>query len=180
MKNIILCIVCFCLFSVVMSGCGTINDLKTEGKNIVGMTNPWTDIDAGQAAKAAGFAFAVPENADKTNFRILKAKDLVEMNFIISNAKCTARTRPSENMEDISGMFYDWEMERKSTILGLSVNERFAKEGLKYISSFLWHDQKKGRTYSMSCVCDGSVNGQSCNTDMPKGISAAVFANAAE
>jgi len=181
MKKIISYTACISLFSVILAGCGAINNFKEKNSGfIAGMPNPWTGIDEKQASEAAGFAFVLPENADKGNFRMMKMSNMVEMSFSMPGAECTARTMPSKKMEDISGMYYDWDIEKKGTVLGFSGEERFTKEGNKYIFSGVWHNKGKGRTYSLSCICDNADKGQSCSAAMAKGISAAVFANAAE
>ena len=159
------------LFSVFSVGCkGNTEGQSFEQKRgnfIAGMPNPWTDIDAKAASEAAGFAFAVPENADKVIFRLLNSENLTEMDFYLHDTKCTARTKPSKGLEDISGMWYGWEKEKKSTVLGFPGKERFAKNDSNAVSSGLWHNKKKGRTYSLSCVCGISDNESICHDSSP-------------
>lgn len=173
------------IFSVFIAGCDNGTESKTgkSGKTgiIAGMPNPWTDIDAKAASEAAGFAFAIPENADKVIYRLLNSKNLTEMDFYLQNTKCTARTEPSKEMEDISGMWYGWEKEKESIILGFPGKERFARNDSNAVSSGLWYDKKKGRIYSLSCVCgisDISSVCQDSNISSLAKTAAAIFAAA--
>ena len=187
MKNIIPSIAYICLFSVLMAGCGSISDFNVsvpDSNNfIAGMPNPWTDITEKQASESAGFAFVAPKNAENVYFRLLKEDNLIEMRFNLSGARCTARTKTSKEKEDISGMWYAWSEDRKSKIFNVIGKERAAEDGGNSVYSGIWHDIKKERIYSLSCICYDTSKNHSCNGALPLGISATattVFANAAK
>lgn len=123
---------------------------KAVPANTASIINPWLEIDAQDAEKAAGFKLGIPPGAEKIIYRLLAANNMVEMQFIINGEKWTARTKPAEEYEDISGMYFKWKSETKNNILGLEGKELRTESEGKNILSGLWHDSKKSRMFSLS------------------------------
>ena len=155
------------LFCVAMTSCDrksmtnsntdstkTIADSENKARHasLVGMPNPWTDTNAAEAEKTAGFTLGIPEGATDTIYRILGSQNLVEMDFMLNRDRWTARTKPAKEPEDISGMYFSWKSDSAADteILPLPGKERRTESDGKHILSALWFDKENSRVYSLS------------------------------
>lgn len=155
------------LFCVAMTSCDrksitnsntystkTIADSENKARHasLVGMPNPWTDTNAAEAEKTAGFTLGIPEGATDIIYRILKSEKLVEMDFRLYGERWTARTKPAADTEDISGMYFKWSYDSSAdtAVLPLPGKERRAESSGKHILSALWFDKENSRVYSLS------------------------------
>lgn len=163
------------VLSLFIAGCNA-SGTPAGGVFFTGMPNPWIETDAATFAGEAGFAFAVPENAEGIAYRLLKEAHLSETIFYMDGGKVTARVQPSKKFDDISGMYFSWTKEHESSILGFPGKERFANDGEDFISSGIWYDKKTGRVFSFSHSCAKCDHAEE-EKNLSKNA-AAIFANA--
>ena len=84
----------------------------------VGMPNPWTETTAEGVMEALGLELGVPEGATDVAWRMLEEAQLAEMTFTWYEQDYTARVKPTDAFEDISGLYYEWPQEMECTVGG--------------------------------------------------------------
>lgn len=137
-------------------------------EGMVGAANPWTEV-AGMAAftEATGIELAIPENAENVVLRVMNWEDgavIGEMEFTLEGMTYTARTASSgvtDSIEDISGMYYEWESVEDTTVGSLDGMKAVimqAADGDNTVEVVNWLDMVPGIVYSLSTV-QPDVNG---------------------
>ncbi len=109
-------VIALALMSAVMTGCAGKNDIpsapySTQEQNTE-LVNPWEyDLTAEEVKERTGCEFIVPEGAHDVAFAANKADGIAEMDFTMDEVKYNARMKATEDYEDISGAFYEWNAE---------------------------------------------------------------------
>ena len=117
----------------------------------VGMPNPWTETTAEGVMEALGLEMGVPEGATEVAWRMLEEEQLAEMTFTWYEQDYTARVKPTDAFEDISGLYYDWPQEMECTVGGRCKGVcRRAADGDVTVDNCLWYDEATGLMYSVS------------------------------
>ena len=80
------------------------------------VANPWVESTSGDIAEAIGATFGVPVGAEDVAYSLMPSENLAEMRFTLDGMEYTARIKPSEEFDDISGMYYEWEIEEPCVI----------------------------------------------------------------
>ncbi len=124
-----------------------------------GVVNPLKETDAEGIMKTLGLEFGIPEGAkDLMYFTI--SDEIAEMRFTDSSEnQYTARIKPAQEWEDISGMYHQWtETDEEGTIGSSQVTTMtcLREEGdeEKDAKVCLWYDKTPGLMYSLSAVGD--------------------------
>ena len=140
------------LMCAVMIFCSAFDKVDTSEKTApVGMANPWVETDADGLMQTLGLEFNVPEDAEKVIFRMNESEQIAEMQFVLNKMPFTARIKPAGlEMEDISGLHYDWDVEKESDDHWYQEKIMMAKDGKNTVEAFLWFDIVPGLTYSIS------------------------------
>ncbi len=117
--------------------------------------NPWTDVTAEQLMELSGMAFNVPKGAEEVSYYYLAESSLAEMTFTLNGQACCARISPiissDGHIEDISGLYYNWETS-EDTEVGTcpAIIKTAREEDGTQIKLCIWHDIAPGITYSLS------------------------------
>ena len=80
----------------------------------------------------------------------MPSENLAEMRFTLDGMEYTARIKPSEEFDDISGLYYEWEIEEPCVIAFMQgLVKRVTVEG-ETMELCLWHDADMGLMYSLA------------------------------
>ena len=118
----------------------------------VGMANPWVETDADGVMQAVGVTFGVPEGAENVVYRVLEAEHLAEMDFSWYDMEYTARIKPTDAIEDISGVYCEWSQEDFCEIGGIEGTMYRGQDGDQTVDLCLWYDVVPGLMYSVSAA----------------------------
>ena len=119
-----------------------------------GLANPWTETTAQGLMDALGLQLGLPDGATNVTWRMMESEQMGEVQFTWQDVDYTARIAPTEEFEDISGMYYAWEQEEEC-VVGRSRGVCYrAHEDGKTVDLCLWHDDLTGLMYSVSVVDD--------------------------
>ncbi|MBO5999494.1 MAG: histidine phosphatase family protein [Lachnospiraceae bacterium] len=127
----------------------------------IGMPNPWTDTTAEEALEALGFELGIPEGAENVAYRVLSEEKLLEADFSLDGLDYVARMKPSDvtdEIEDISGLYYEWEHEEECEIGYAKGLIRQVKDGDQTIENCIWLDVVPGLVYSL-CTSGEDLDG---------------------
>lgn len=119
------------------------------------MANPWEDVSVEQLRELAGTYFNVPEDASNMICRWYGGEKLGEMQFAWSNGDFTFRVQPvtldTNQLMDISGMYFTWENETPVKIGWCpgSIGQARSETG-DWVERCLWYDSATGLSYSLS------------------------------
>ena len=126
-----------------------------EAEVSVMMPNPWEDLTAEELQEASGRVFGVPEGAENVIYRYLRSEDLAEMQFTWEGDEFCARIQPAElqegELQDISGMYYEWEDTEEIFIgncYGTIAHTRAGSGEQAQLCQ--WYDAEAGLMYSLS------------------------------
>ncbi len=138
------------------------------------VANPWVESTSGDIAEAIGATFGVPEGAEDVAYSLLPPENLAEMRFTLDGLEYTARIKLSEEFDDISGLYYEWESEEPCVIaFKQGLVKRVTEEG-ETIDLCLWHDADMGVMYSLS-ACGKDLDGFDITA-----VAGAIYAQASE
>lgn len=132
------------MFVLGMAGC------KKAEEGTVSIGNPWKDdVSADDVADLVDAYFIVPEGAKDVTYRIDEPDRLAEMDFTLDDLKFCARMKPTETLEDISGLYYEWDGEMDDSIYGAEAKFRSAVSDSEMIHNVIWFD-KSGMSFSLT------------------------------
>ena len=138
------------------------------------VANPWVESTSGDIAEAIGATFGVPEGAEDVAYSLMPSENLAEMRFTLDGMEYTARIKPSEEFDDISGMYYEWEIEEPCVIAFMQGLVKRATEEGETIDLCLWHDAVMGLMYSLS------ASGKDLDGFDITAVAGAIYAQASE
>ena len=117
-----------------------------------GMANPWVESSAEEIMEVLGLELAVPEGAENVTYYMNQDLSMEEMRFNLDGCEYTARVCPatSTEIEDISGMYYDWDNVEETDVSDLSAQIMFADTEDGQAEVILWLDVVPGLSYSLS------------------------------
>lgn len=115
-------------------------------QQMVGLANPWIyDLTAEEVKERTGCEFIVPEGAYDVAFGVNENDGLAEMNFTMDDVRYCARMKKTEDYEDISGLFYEWDAEGVDRVGEIMADVRLNTP--ENISNVIWFDN--GMMYSL-------------------------------
>ena len=117
-----------------------------------GVSNPWVKTTEDGLMEALGLRFGVPEGATDVTWLILEEEQLAELQFTWYDEDYTARIMPSDEFQDISGMYYDWQQQFDCEIGRCEGICYRAYDGEYTADLCLWYDALTGLMYSVSVV----------------------------
>lgn len=184
MKKKLVCLaICAAMFS--MAACGTKNDskgadkndnveisLEDESKNVeesneyVSMSNPWIVTDKDGVLDATGFAVEAPEGATEVVYSYLSDSSMAQVSYTYEGNEWTYRIQPTNELTDISGMYYTWDVQEEGTVSGKDAiyyaysdadSDTDTIDNMHCIHVVNWYDATNGVTYSLSA--EGNLDG---------------------
>ena len=118
----------------------------------MGLANPWTPTTAQGLMDTLGLQLGLPDGATNVRWQMMESQQMGEVQFTWQGVDYTARVQPTDEFEDISGMYYKWDTEMDCTVGRCKGVCRRAHEGENTIDVCLWHDDLTGLMYSVSVV----------------------------
>ena len=121
----------------------------------MGMENPWVELTEEELSQVSGVAFNVPEGAENVVWRWLADESLAEMQFTLDGDEYCARIKPDAleagQLDNISGIYYEWEHEEEISVGGCYGTIGIAHTGSQdWVELCLWYDLVPGLMYSLS------------------------------
>lgn len=117
----------------------------------VGVPNPVRDVTAEEMFKEEGLAFNIPKEAQEVSYSVIEIadhKNICQVQFMLGGMQYCCRMQPSEALNDISGMNYEWTVEDTVALpFSQEVVVRYIDGGAGII---LWYDAPLGLSYSIS------------------------------
>lgn len=128
-----------------------------------GSTNPWTASDKNGVLEATGFDINPPEGATDVYYSFIEESKLAQMTYVLDELEFTYRIKASSELEDISGMHYEWDSiadgaiytnEAEYFMYSPSDTEEEATDSDNEVAVLNWFDSASGITYSLSVIGD--------------------------
>ncbi len=141
----------------------TADDEVYEGMNTI---NPWVDSDKEGVLEATGFNFVAPAEAANVAYSYMPSTGMAQMNYTQDYSMWVYRAQKTDVLEDISGMYYDWNLIEETKVAGMDAVEYSyslggtdgfidTEEATRVIN---WYDAENKVTYSLS-VIGNDLNG---------------------
>ena len=145
----------------------SIDDTTSSGTPSATIANPWVESDKDGVYQATGFSLDTYEGATDIVYSYTTDGKLAQVTYTIDNNEWTYRVEATDSLEDISGMYYEWDVDEKETLGGhdaqfLAYSD--ATEDTEFIDDVFavhvvnWYDETEGATHSLS-VAGNDVNG---------------------
>ena len=124
---------------------------KNEGKiTTTQIANPMKKSTPQEIINTIGVKFNEPKNVTEINYFII-SNQVAQMNFIKDGISFTARIKPANQFEDISGMYFNWNNEQDCKIAWCSGKIYFMNDAEnKNPGICIWYDVAPGLMYSLS------------------------------
>ena len=116
------------------------------------MANPWSPTTAQGLMDALGLQLGLPDGATNVTWQMMENPQMGQVQFNWQGEDYTARVAPTDEFEDISGMYYDWEVEDECEVGRCKGVIRRAHDGGNTVDVCLWYDDLTGLMYSVSVV----------------------------
>lgn len=123
--------------------------IKNKDKTALSIPNPMTKASPELLINQLGVNFLVPQGAENVSYHIIADK-IAQMSFTINDSEVTARIQPSNQFEDISGMYYNWSFQEDCNIGWCQGRLFLTTSDKKNIGLCLWYDVVPGLMYSLS------------------------------
>lgn len=141
------------VLSVILCACGSKdNSNEPSAEPSVGMANPWVDVAYEDMGKEIGLSMGIPEGAEIVNCSILTTENLGQIIFAYEGLELCARIKSTSEFEDISGMYYEWDLEDDAKINYCDGKIYGYKDDTENVHLCMWYDAAPGVMYSLSAV----------------------------
>lgn len=154
-----------------LSACGAkesnTSNTADNGEATVGIANPWTESDREGVLEATGFDLVAPDGAEDVVYSYMQEESLAQVSYTLDGNEWTYRVRPTDALEDLSGMCYEWDIEEDGTVGNMEAKlyaYSDATEDTEFIDDVFavhvinWYDNEEKATHSLS-VSGKNVNG---------------------
>ena len=142
---------------------------ETDTQEEIGdeLANPWIDSDEQKTLEATGFDLVCPEGATDVAYSYMEETKLAQLAYNLDGIDWTYRVQAATEMQDISGMNYEWISVSDGTVAGKSAvymgysdadENADTIDGVNYVQVVNWYDDVAGVIYSLS-ACGENVNG---------------------
>lgn len=126
----------------------------------MGMSNPWVDSDKAGVLEATGFDIAAPAEATNVAYSYMPSTGMAQLNYTMENAMWVYRMQPADALEDISGIYCEWNYTGETKIAGMDAMEYgYASDpeggfidDMEYTRVINWYDAQNKVTYSLSVI----------------------------
>ena len=128
-------------------------EVLPSGNNVV---NPMHEATQDSILQEHGISFQIPAGAEEVKFWTIGSEPtILQMSFVFDGDEYTYRISTDSLEADISGMYFEWELEESTQIGGIEakVNWNDWKEGV-----IRWFDAVPGIMYSLSQDTNATFN----------------------
>ena len=113
------------------------------------IANPMVETDEAGFVEKTGISLKVPKGATNVKYFVID-NTLGEMRFTLDGMEFTARAKSTAAFEDISGMYYTWDVEDDAKVDRCEAKCRRHIGSDKTIDVICWFDAAPGISYSLS------------------------------
>lgn len=125
-----------------------------------GMANPWVDSDKLGVFEATGFDLVAPTGAANVAYSYMPSTGMAQMNFTMDNAMWVYRVQPTDALEDISGIYCEWNYTGETKVAGMDAMEySYAStpagefiDNMDCTRVINWYDAQNKVTHSLSVI----------------------------
>lgn len=131
-------------------GCST---KTSDNANAAGMANPWTNSTSEEILQTIGVDMPTPQGAIDVDYQKNDSIGLAQMSFKLSeypDIDFNYRIQTTSAFEDISGMYYEWNLEETAKIGWCEGKIYRAISDDQTVDLLLWYDVVPGIMYSLS------------------------------
>ena len=127
-----------------------------DASEITGVANPWEDSDCDDIFQTFGFAMNLPVGATDVSYQKNMDDGIAQMLFKLGDARMqfTFRMAATNEFEDISGLYYEWDVEDESEYKGCEAKFCRANTEEQTVDSMLWYEAAPGVMYSLSTAAE--------------------------
>lgn len=115
--------------------------------------NPWVDSNKADVLKATGFDMPSPEGAANVAYSYMPETGMAQLDYVLDNVKWIYRKEKTSALEDISGMYYDWDYTGDVTVSGYAGKEYSSVLGegddMSCVRVVNWYDAHEGVSCSL-------------------------------
>lgn len=84
---------------------------ESAAEDFVGMNNPWVESDQAGVLENVGFTMTPPSGATNVTYQYLTTTGMGQMQYEYDGINWVYRIQPTNDFEDISGMYCEWDAE---------------------------------------------------------------------
>lgn len=118
---------------------------------------PWVDSDKTGVYEATGFDLVAPPEAVNVAYSYMPSTGMAQLNYTMENAMWIYRMKSTEALEDISGIYCEWNYTGETKVAGMEAMEySFVSEpeddfidGMACTRVLNWYDSHNKVTYSL-------------------------------
>ena len=161
-KNLILPI----LFILCLVGCSKAENIITNEQNTkepdvlessteelsgesMQVANPWRESSEAEIEELMHIEIDLPGDFSNVYYQVMNEGELCEIDFDYLDLTFTYRMKETNGREDISGMYYDWDMEDTADFHGYEAYASRAVTDEETADLFEWYDKDGGNMYSL-------------------------------
>ena len=122
-------------------------DLPGEPMQIA---NPWRESSEEEIEEIMRGEIDLPGDFSNVYYQVMNEGELCEIDFDYLDLSFTYRMKESGGKEDISGMYYEWDINEVCDINGNGGEIHIVNNENEKASSVIWYDTAAGMTYSVS------------------------------
>ena len=131
------------------------------------VSNPWTDSDREGVLAATGFDLNVPDEAENVVYSYMEADKMAQVSYVMNDHDWTYRVQPTDGLQDISGMYYEWVAEEDTNVANHEAEIKAYVENngdpdnlddMFSVQVLNWYDATEGAKHSVS-ISGGAVDG---------------------
>ena len=130
-----------------------VEDGAEDADSSANVVNPVSEATAAEVLERTGVSFSIPAGAKDVSYFIIETDscEIAEMDFRLNGAACACRICgtevPTDGLQDISGMYYEWTSTDTAAISGNDAELYWIEEEQGIV---LWYDYTVGLMYSLA------------------------------
>lgn len=146
-------------FTLTFILCGCSAKSNEENSNEVFIGNPWMDTDEKGIYEATGYNIKVPNDATDVHYSYCEEEKMAQVSYQMDSTYWTYRIKESSEAEDISGMYYEWNVSEEGTVSGKEATYMYYSDAsedseyiddVEYVQVVNWFDDVNKVSYSLS------------------------------
>ncbi len=145
------------LFSIVLMllmlcSCGAdkTSPETTEPENATEqIANPMVESTPEEIKRAVGFSLKVPADVKDASYYLISG-EMGQADYMKDGDVYTVRIKRTDSIEDVSGMYYSWTVDKDCKINGCDGVVHICDTEDEKASSIVWFDEEVGVTHSIS------------------------------
>lgn len=124
----------------------------TVDNELANIGNPWEDSDRDDILASIGVVMDVPEGSSDVLYQKNMSEGIGQVVFTYGepSLEYTYRIKSTDGFEDISGLYYEWDVDDEGEFGYCPSQSRRALSDGEMIVSLLWYDVVPGFMYSLS------------------------------